>query len=143
MRVRVHPWHVIRINKMLSCAGADRLQTGMRGAWGKPMGTAARITPGQVLFSIRTHEKYVKDACVALRKAADKFAGHHDVVLSPRWGFTKVRREEFKAALESGRAQPKGVHVYLRKMRGTLNRFNCFDKGVAAKYEAHHKETSA
>lgn len=25
MRVRVHPWHIIRINKMLSCAGADRL----------------------------------------------------------------------------------------------------------------------
>jgi 5'(3')-deoxyribonucleotidase len=25
MRCRVHPWHVIRINKMLSCAGADRL----------------------------------------------------------------------------------------------------------------------
>ena len=24
MRVRVHPFHVIRINKMLSCAGADR-----------------------------------------------------------------------------------------------------------------------
>lgn len=24
MRVRVHPWHVLRINKMLSCAGADR-----------------------------------------------------------------------------------------------------------------------
>ena len=24
MRIRVHPFHVIRINKMLSCAGADR-----------------------------------------------------------------------------------------------------------------------
>lgn len=24
MRVRVHPFHVVRINKMLSCAGADR-----------------------------------------------------------------------------------------------------------------------
>ncbi len=24
MRVRAHPYHVIRINKMLSCAGADR-----------------------------------------------------------------------------------------------------------------------
>ncbi len=35
MRVRVHPYHVTRINKMLSCAGADRLQTGMRGAYGK------------------------------------------------------------------------------------------------------------
>merc|ERR1712010_386860 len=29
------PFHVLRINKMLSCAGADRLQTGMRGAYGK------------------------------------------------------------------------------------------------------------
>merc|ERR1711908_231638 len=35
IRVRVHPFHVLRINKMLSCAGADRLQTGMRGAYGK------------------------------------------------------------------------------------------------------------
>jgi large subunit ribosomal protein L10e len=25
LRVRVHPFHVLRINKMLSCAGADRL----------------------------------------------------------------------------------------------------------------------
>ncbi len=24
-RIRKHPWHVLRINKMLSCAGADRL----------------------------------------------------------------------------------------------------------------------
>ncbi|CAL9092871.1 unnamed protein product [Musa acuminata var. zebrina] len=29
LRVRVHPFHVLRIDKMLSCAGADRLQTGM------------------------------------------------------------------------------------------------------------------
>ena len=27
IRMRLHPFHVIRINKMLSCAGADRLQT--------------------------------------------------------------------------------------------------------------------
>jgi hypothetical protein len=24
LRVRVHPYHILRINKMLSCAGADR-----------------------------------------------------------------------------------------------------------------------
>merc|ERR1712167_457511 len=35
IRIRAHPFHVLRINKMLSCAGADRLQTGMRGAFGK------------------------------------------------------------------------------------------------------------
>ena len=27
LRVRVHPYHVLRINKMLSCAGADRYVT--------------------------------------------------------------------------------------------------------------------
>ncbi len=26
LRIRIHPYHVIRINKMLTCAGADRLQ---------------------------------------------------------------------------------------------------------------------
>merc|ERR1712188_305211 len=28
LRIRCKPFHVLRINKMLSCAGADRLQTG-------------------------------------------------------------------------------------------------------------------
>jgi len=56
MRVRAHPYHVVRINKMLSCAGADRLQTGMRGAWGKPNGTVARVNIGQVIISVRTRD---------------------------------------------------------------------------------------
>lgn len=56
MRVRVHPYHVLRINKMLSCAGADRLQQGMRGAFGKPLGTCARVAIGQILLSIRCKE---------------------------------------------------------------------------------------
>lgn len=56
LRVRAHPYHVVRINKMLSCAGADRLQTGMRGAFGKPNGTVARVNIGQILLSIRTRD---------------------------------------------------------------------------------------
>ena len=56
LRVRAHPYHVIRINKMLSCAGADRLQTGMRGAYGKPNGTVARVNIGQILLSVRTRD---------------------------------------------------------------------------------------
>ena len=46
MRIRVHPWHVVRINKMLSCAGADRLQQGMRQAFGKALCKAARVNIG-------------------------------------------------------------------------------------------------
>ena len=56
LRMRVHPYHVLRINKMLSCAGADRLQQGMRGAFGKPLGTCARVAIGQILMSIRCKE---------------------------------------------------------------------------------------
>merc|ERR1712088_586840 len=54
IKIRVHPFHVLRINKMLSCAGADRLQTGMRGAFGKPQGVCARVNIGQPLMSVRT-----------------------------------------------------------------------------------------
>ena len=56
---QVHPFHVLRINKMLSCAGADRLQTGMRGAFGKAQGTAARVAIGQVLMSIRCKDTHL------------------------------------------------------------------------------------
>ena len=56
---RVHPFHVLRINKMLSCAGADRLQTGMRGAFGKPQGLCARVAIGQILLSIRCKDQHV------------------------------------------------------------------------------------
>lgn len=55
---QIHPFHVLRINKMLSCAGADRLQTGMRGAFGKAQGTAARVNIGQILMSIRCKDNH-------------------------------------------------------------------------------------
>ena len=63
IRIRVHPFHVLRINKMLSCAGADRLQTGMRGAFGKAHGTAARVKIGQILVSVRSYDKFKVNIC--------------------------------------------------------------------------------
>ena len=68
MRVRAHPYHVTRINKMLSCAGADRLQTGMRHAFGKPNGLVARVRIGQPLISIRTKDDKKEVAIEALRR---------------------------------------------------------------------------
>ena len=35
-----------------------RLQTGMRGAYGKAHGTAARVRIGQILLSVRSHDKF-------------------------------------------------------------------------------------
>eukprot|EP00659_Diplonema_papillatum_P015605 gene15605-23817_t len=96
LRIRVHPYHVLRINKMLSCAGADRLQTGMRGAWGKAHGTAARVKIGQILMSIRTKENFVHLAVEALRRAKFKFAGRQLVLTSHKWGFTHAIKEHYK-----------------------------------------------
>merc|ERR1711967_12232 len=75
MRVRPHPWHTVRINKMLSCAGADRLQQGMRGAFGKVLCKSARVAIGQVLLSIRTTPEKANHAKEALRRAKFKFPG--------------------------------------------------------------------
>ena len=44
---------------MLSCAGADRLQTVMRWAFGKSYGKAARVNIGTCLMSCRTTKKFV------------------------------------------------------------------------------------
>ena len=75
MRTRVHPWHVVRINKMLSCAGADRLQQGMRGAFGKALCKSARVEIGQILLSMRVETEHIKYAKEALRLAKAKFPG--------------------------------------------------------------------
>nr|KXH71750.1 MAG: 50S ribosomal protein L16 [Candidatus Thorarchaeota archaeon SMTZ1-45] len=72
LRVRVKPFHFLRENKMISGAGADRIQDGMRLAFGKVIGIAARIKPKQPIISIRCDNKHIKQAQQALKRAAPK-----------------------------------------------------------------------
>lgn len=73
LRIRPHPMHVMRENKMMAFAGADRLQDGMRRSFGKPIGLAARVRKGQPLVTIRTSVDRFKFAKDALKRAAMKF----------------------------------------------------------------------
>jgi large subunit ribosomal protein L10e len=50
--VQIYPHHILRENKMLTGAGADRMQTGMSRAFGKTMGRAALVKRDQTLFII-------------------------------------------------------------------------------------------
>ena len=120
LRVRVHPFHVLRINKMLSCAGADRLQTGMRGAFGKPQGVCARVQIGQILLSIRCRDNHANVAAEALRRAKFKFPGRQKVVASRNWGFTPYSRDDYVAWRKEGRLVNCGVHAQLLGCRGPL-----------------------
>ena len=52
LEVKVFPHHILRENKMLTGAGADRMQTGMSRAFGKTMGRSAIIKTDQILYII-------------------------------------------------------------------------------------------
>jgi large subunit ribosomal protein L10e len=67
--LRVYPHVILRENKMIATAGADRLQEGMRRAFGKAMGLASRVSPGQVIL-----EAHVKASNLELAKRGFKVA---------------------------------------------------------------------
>merc|ERR1712228_1014876 len=123
LRVRPHPFHVLRVNKMLSCAGADRLQTGMRGAFGKTYGRAARCNIGQILISVRVKEEKAAAAVEGLRRAKFKFPGRQKIHVSHKWGFTKFLKADYTKWKAAGRVIMDGVHVKCLSSKGPLSRF--------------------
>jgi len=66
------PHMILRENKMIFGAHADRLQQGMRGSFGKPVGTAARVKPNQVIITIQVNKEGVETAKVALKRGSAK-----------------------------------------------------------------------
>lgn len=73
LKIRVFPHHIVRENPMATGAGADRVQDGMRKAFGKPVSSVAIVDAGQKILTIDTNKRYFKDAKEALRRAAMKF----------------------------------------------------------------------
>lgn len=121
IRVRKHPFHVLRINKMLSCAGADRLQTGMRGAYGKPQGLVARVNIGETLISIRCKDPHLASAVEALRRAKMKFPGRQKIYPSRNWGFTKFSKDIYEEWRNCKRLIPAGAHAKYISAHGPLS----------------------
>jgi large subunit ribosomal protein L10e len=126
MRMRVHPWHVVRINKMLSCAGADRLQQGMRGAFGKALCKSARVEIGQILMSVRCSDDHVKHAKEALRRSKFKFPGKQKIFVSRKFGFTHLIRADYYRLQKEGKIIPDGVGVKVITEHGPLSRLPFF-----------------
>jgi large subunit ribosomal protein L10e len=80
--VRVYPHHVVRENKMVAGAGADRIQKGMRRSFGKPMDRAARLKKGQPLFTIYSYGGKATESAVreAFRRARMKLSGRFSML---------------------------------------------------------------
>lgn len=72
IKVKVYPHVVLRENKMIATAGADRLQEGMRRAFGKPIGRAARVKAEEAIVEIYVNEPGVQQAKEALKIGSSK-----------------------------------------------------------------------
>ncbi len=73
LKVVPYPHQVLREHKRINVAQADRFQEGMKRAYGKPVGTAARVYRGDALLIAEVDENGVEAAKEALKRASDKF----------------------------------------------------------------------
>ena len=71
-RIRKYPHHILRENPLAAGAGADRVSTGMKQSFGKPIGVALQLKEGEKLFTVSVDESGVDDARKALRRATKK-----------------------------------------------------------------------
>lgn len=74
IHLRVYPHIILRENRMIATAGADRLQEGMRRSFGKPSGRAARIRSGQSILDIYVNSNAVEVAKKALHLGSTKLS---------------------------------------------------------------------
>ncbi len=79
--VRPYPHHIIRENKMIAGAGADRLQKGMRRSFGRPTDKAARLSVGTVMFTVRTNKANLEAVKLAMERAKRKLSGTYKIVI--------------------------------------------------------------
>nr|XP_010339705.1 60S ribosomal protein L10-like [Saimiri boliviensis boliviensis] len=99
------------------------LQTGKRGAFGKPQGTVARVHTGQVIMSIRTKLQNKEHVIEALHGAKFKFLGHQKIHISEKWGFTKFNDDEFEDMATEKRLIPDGYGVKYIPNHGPLDKW--------------------
>ena len=70
--IKVYPHHILRENKMAAGAGADRLSSGMSHSFGTPIGAAARVKKGQILFTAYVDKENIDKAKKSLRTATPR-----------------------------------------------------------------------
>jgi large subunit ribosomal protein L10e len=115
-KVRVYPHHVLRENKQATGAGADRVSEGMRLAFGKAVGTAARVMANQRIFTVFSTPTYLEKVKEALRNGAHKLPSPSHlkvstIKVSGRIVAPKFAEEKVVAAPVVAAEEPKEVEA--------------------------------
>jgi len=85
-----YPHNILRENKMIFGAHADRLQQGMRASFGRPIGTAARVRANQTIINVGVNAEGVETAKTALKRGSAKLP------IPCRITIEKMQKEEAK-----------------------------------------------
>lgn len=72
MNVHTYPHIILRENKMIFGAHADRLQQGMRRSFGSAVGTAAKVEVGQPIMTVRVKAGQETIARESLKRGSAK-----------------------------------------------------------------------
>ena len=82
MVVHPYPHIILRENKMIFGAHADRLQQGMRRSFGTPIGTAAKVEVGQTIITVKVKASAAETAKEALKRGSAKLPIPCKIVIS-------------------------------------------------------------
>ena len=72
MQIHPYPHIILRENKMIFGAHADRLSQGMRRSFGKAIGTAARVKADQTIITVKVKANAVETAKESLKRGSAK-----------------------------------------------------------------------
>jgi large subunit ribosomal protein L10e len=72
MVVHPYPHIILRENKMIFGAHADRLQQGMRRSFGTAVGTAAKVEVGQPIITVKVNAASLETAKESLKRGSAK-----------------------------------------------------------------------
>ncbi len=82
MVVHPYPHIILRENKMIFGAHADRLQQGMRRSFGTAVGTAAKVEVGQPIITVRVKAGQAEVAKESLKRGSAKLPISCKIVIS-------------------------------------------------------------
>ncbi len=81
LKIRRHPHTTYREHAMMSFAGADRLSSGMRNGFGRPVGKCSRTRAGDIIMECNCAMKHVEDVKRAFQIADKKICTTTQIVI--------------------------------------------------------------
>jgi len=81
-RINIFPHHILRENPLAAGAGADRMSTGMKMSFGKPIGIAAQVKKGQTIVTIGVDKAGVELAKKAAKRVIYKIPTSCSIVVN-------------------------------------------------------------